>query len=232
MTEGGHLVLVVEDEKSMRRFIAASLGTQGYRVAEAENGRSALTQMASRPPDVVILDLGLPDMDGMEVLNEFRAWSQAPVIVLSAREKERDKVQALDQGADDYLSKPFGVQELFARIRAAMRRANRLEKNEEGGLFSVRELLVNLARRTVHRAGEEIHLTPNEYNILAVLVRHAGKVVTHERLLREVWGPNSAEQVHYVRIYLSSLRRKLEEDPTRPKYLLTELGVGYRLLDE
>jgi two-component system KDP operon response regulator KdpE len=141
-------------------------------------------------------------------------------------------VQALDQGADDYLSKPFGVQELFARIRAALRRANRLEKGEEGGLFTVRELVVNLASRTVHRAGEEIHLTPNEYHILAVLVRHAGKVVTHERLLREVWGPNSAEQVHYVRIYLSSLRRKLEEDPTRPKYLLTELGVGYRLLDE
>jgi two-component system KDP operon response regulator KdpE len=232
MGEGGHLVLVVEDDKPMRRFIAASLGTQGYRVAEAESGRSALTLMAAQPPDVVILDLGLPDMDGMEVLTEFRSWSQSPVIVLSAKEKERDKVRALDQGADDFLSKPFGVQELFARIRAALRRANRLEKSEEGGIFTVRELVVNLARRTVHRGGEEVHLTPIEYRLLTALAHHAGKVVTHERLLQEVWGPNSAEQVHYVRIYMSSLRRKLEEDPTRPKYLLTELGVGYRLLDE
>jgi two-component system KDP operon response regulator KdpE len=166
------------------------------------------------------------------VLNEFRAWSQVPVIVLSAREKERDKVQALDQGADDYLLKPFSVQELFARIRAAFRRFTRLGQEAEGGLFTVRALSVDLARHSVLRAGEQIHLTPVEFRLLAALVRNAGKVVTHEQLLREVWGPNSTEQVHYVRIYMSSLRRKLEEDPTRPRYLCTETGIGYRLLDE
>ena len=232
MDNTGALVLVIEDDKPMRRFLAASLGTQGYRVAEAETGRIALTLMATQPPDLVILDLGLPDIDGMAVLSEFRSWSQVPVIVLSAREKERDKVQALDQGADDYLLKPFSVQELFARIRAAFRRATRLGQDKEGGLFTVRELSVDLARRSVLRAGEQIHLTPIEFRLLAALVKNAGKVVTHEQLLREVWGPNSTEQVHYVRIYMSSLRRKLEEDPTRPRYLLTETGIGYRLLDE
>ncbi len=232
MTEAGALILVIEDDKPMRRFLSASLGTQGYRVAEAETGRIGLTLMATQPPDLVVLDLGLPDMDGMAVLNEFRTWSQVPVIVLSAREKERDKVLALDQGADDYLLKPFSIQELFARIRAAFRRANRVGADTEGGLFSVRGLTVDLARHLALRSGEQIHLSPIEFRLLAALVKNAGKVLTHEQLLREVWGPNSTEQVHYVRIYMSSLRRKLEEDPTRPRYLLTETGIGYRLLDE
>jgi len=202
-------------------------------VIEAEKGREGLSLAASHVPDVVLLDLGLPDMDGIEVIKELRAWFAAPILILSARGQERDKIAALDAGADDYLTKPFGVGELLARIRVALRNRVRREMGEgEGTVFSVGGLKVDLEARRVFVDGEEVHLTPIEFKLLAVLVKNAGKVVTHMHLLREVWGPASADQFHYVRIYMAGLRKKLEKDPARPRYLLTEVGVGYRLADE
>ena len=234
MSDTPTLVLVIEDEAAMRRFLRASLTAAGYRVAEAETGDAALKAAPLQPPDVVILDLGLPDMDGLEVISNLRTWSQVPIVVVSARGQEKDKVAALDLGADDYLTKPFGVQELLARIRVAMRHAARIAAGgaDETTQFVVGDLKVDLAARRVFVADKEVHLTPLEYRLLGMLVRHAGKVLTHRFLLEEVWGPPYVEEMHYLRVYMANLRSKLETDPARPRYLLTEQGVGYRLVDE
>jgi len=222
------LVLVVEDETQVMRFLRATLPGQGYRVLEATTGAQALLEAATRSPDVVLLDLGLPDLDGVEVTRRLREWSKAPIIVVSARGREDDKIQALDAGADDYLTKPFGMGELLARIRVALRNAARSAAAGEP-VFETGELRVDLGARRVHVGTREVRLTRTEYHLLATLVKNAGKVVTHRQLLREVWGPGSVDQSHYVRLYMAQLRHKLEEDPARPRYLLTETGVGYRL---
>jgi two-component system KDP operon response regulator KdpE len=203
-------------------------------VTEAAAGREALSAAPLLPPDVVLLDLGLPDMDGLEVIRELRAWSQVPIVVVSARGREKDKVAALDAGADDYLTKPFGVPELLARLRVAIRHAARLAAggDAETAQFTVGDLVVDLAARRVTVAEKEVHLTPLEYRLLATLVHHAGKVLTHRFLLEEVWGPPYVEEMHYLRVYMAALRRKIESDPARPRYVLTEQGVGYRLVDE
>jgi two-component system, OmpR family, KDP operon response regulator KdpE len=228
----GPAVLLIEDEVQIRRFLRASLRGQGYRLLEAVTGDEGLLQAATRQPDLVVLDLGLPDLDGLEVLRRLREWSHVPVIVLSARGHERDKVAALDAGADDYVSKPFGIGELLARMRVALRHAARTAAGAEEPVFQAGDLRVDLARRRVSRGDTEVRLTPTEYRLLAVLVRHAGKVLTHRQLLREVWGPPYVEQTHYLRVYMTQLRHKLEADPTRPGLLLTEAGVGYRLHTE
>jgi two-component system KDP operon response regulator KdpE len=225
------LVLVVEDEPPVLRFLRATLAANGYRVVEANTGAMALVEAATRSPDLVLLDLGLPDLDGMEVTRRLREWSTRPIIVISARGREDDKVKALDAGADDYLTKPFGVPELLARMRVAFRNANRLAAGAGDPVFEVGELRVDLGARRVSLAGQDVHLTRTEFNLLGTLVKHAGKVVTHRQLLREVWGPGTAES-HYLRVYMGQLRHKLEKDPAQPRYLLTETGVGYRLADD
>jgi two-component system KDP operon response regulator KdpE len=221
-------IVLIEDEPPIRRFLRATLTAQGYRLYEVGTGADALVEVAQRQPDVVILDLGLPDIDGVEVIRRLREWSTVPIIVLSARGQERDKVAALDAGADDYVSKPFSAGELLARVRVALRHAVGAA-HEDSAAFKVGELQVDLLRRHVIVSGVEVRLTPIEYKLLATLVHHAGKVVTHQQLLREVWGPNHDEQSHYVRVYMAHLRHKLEAEPARPRYLLTEPGVGYRL---
>jgi two-component system KDP operon response regulator KdpE len=223
----GRVVLVVEDEAEVLRFLRATLPAHDYRVVEARTGAQALVEAATRSPAVILLDLGLPDMDGVEVARRIREWSPTPIIVLSARGREQDKIQALDAGADDYLTKPFGVGELLARIRVAVRNASRVGATADH-LLETGDLHVDLAARRVTRAGKEIHLTRTEFNLLAVLARNAGKVLTHRQLLREVWGPGATEP-HYVRVYMAQLRHKLEPDAAEPRYLLTETGVGYRL---
>jgi len=229
---GGPVVLVIEDDPQIRRFLRATLGTHGYRLLEATAGESGLVEAATRQPDIVILDLGLPDIDGLEVIRRLRDWTTLPIIVLSARGQERDKIAALDAGADDYVSKPFGVGELLARMRAALRHATRSPDDAGESTFSLGELHVDLPKRQVSIAGNQVHLTPIEYRLLTTLIRHAGKVLTHRQLLLEVWGPPYADQTHYLRVYMAQLRRKLEADPARPRYLLTEPGVGYRLASE
>jgi two-component system, OmpR family, KDP operon response regulator KdpE len=226
------LILLIEDEPQMRRFLRAALGAQDYRLVEATTARDGLAQAASRNPDVVLLDLGLPDRDGLEVARELRGWSSVPIIVLSARGQEQDKVAALDLGADDYLTKPFGVDELLARIRVALRHAGQPVGGPPEPVFEARDLRVDLVRREVRRGEQEVHLTPTEYKLLTLLIRHAGKVLTHRQLLKEVWGVNYADQSHYVRVYMAQLRQKLEQDPSRPRLLITEPGVGYRLRAE
>jgi two-component system KDP operon response regulator KdpE len=226
------VVLVVEDELQVMRFLRATLAAQGYRVLEAQTGEAALVEAATRLPDIVLLDLGLPDLDGVAVTRRLREWSSMPIIVLSARGRERDKIEALDAGADDYLTKPFGVGELFARMRVALRTASRLGTHASAPCFEVGELRVDLAARRVHVGGVELHLTRTEFNLLGVLVKNAGKVVTHRQLLREVWGPGAVEHTHYLRVYMGQLRHKIEADPARPRYLQTETGVGYRLRAE
>src|SRR5512141_588224 len=228
----GALVLVIEDEPQMRRFLRAMLRANGYQVVEAETARDGLAQAAGRNPEVVLLDLGLPDADGVDVARQIRRSTRAPIIVLSARGKEQDKVAALDNGADDYLTKPFGAPELLARIRVALRRAATPDDGVPMPVFVSGELRVDLARREVLRGGEAVHLTPTEYKLLAALIRKAGKVVTHRQLLHDVWGANYEDQTHYLRVYMGQLRHKLERDPTRPRLLRTEAGVGYRLRDE
>jgi two-component system, OmpR family, KDP operon response regulator KdpE len=234
MTENKPLILVIEDDPPIRRFITAALANHGYDVAEAAAGTQAIALAPDRPPELVILDLGLPDMDGLEVIRRLREWLSAPIIVVSARGQEKDKVAALDAGADDYLTKPFGVGELLARLRVALRHHRQAQDahGRESPLFSVGEINVDLAARRVFKGKAEVHLTPIEYKLLTTLARHAGKVLTHQFLLKEVWGPPYVEQSHYLRIFMTNLRRKLENDPTRPKYLITEQGVGYRLIDE
>jgi two-component system KDP operon response regulator KdpE len=225
------VVVVIEDEPQIRRFLRATLQGQGYRLFEAATGADGLVEAASRQPDVVIVDLGLPDMDGLEVIRRLREWSSVPVIILSARGGERDKVTALDAGADDYIEKPFGTDELLARIRVALRHTAGGARAEDA-IFKVGDLHVDQARRRVQVEGKDVHLTPIEYRLLTTMVRHAGRVLTHRQLLREVWGPNHTEDAHYLRVFMATLRRKLERDPAQPRYLLTEPGVGYRLADE
>jgi two-component system KDP operon response regulator KdpE len=225
------LLLVVEDEPQMMRFLRATLPNQGYRMLEAATGQQALVEAATRAPDLVLLDLGLPDLDGIEVTRRLREWSATPIIVISARGREHDKVEALDAGADDYLTKPFGTGELLARIRVALRNAARAGAAAEP-VFQVGTLRVDLGTRRVTVGERDVHLTRTEYRLLVTLVKHAGKVVTHRQLLREVWGPGAVDQSHYVRVYMGQLRQKLEDDPARPRYLVTETGVGYRLKTE
>jgi two-component system KDP operon response regulator KdpE len=223
------VVLVIDDEIQMRRLLRVTLEGNGYRVFEAADGREGLLEAAQRRPDIVVLDLGLPDMDGLAVLQRLREWSQAPVLVLSVREGEEDKVGALDHGADDYMNKPFSTAELLARLRAARRRAQPADDN---AVFRSGPLQVDFSNRQVTVRGREIKLTPTEYALLRMLARNAGKVVTHGQILKEVWGPNYGGQTHYLRVYMAHLREKLEEDAGRPELLLTEPGVGYRMKAE
>jgi len=221
-------VLVVEDEPDIRRFLRSALASEGYRVVEAESGRRGQAEAGSHKPDLAIVDLGLPDMDGVELIRRIRAWSPMPIVVLSARAQEHSKIEALDAGADDYVTKPFGVGELLARLRTALRRAARPAQG--GAPLRFGEVELDLERRRVTRSGAEVHLTPIEFRLLACLAQHLGLVVTHRQLLREVWGPSHVEHAHYLRIYMKQLRDKLEADPVQPKYLLTDTGIGYRLL--
>jgi two-component system, OmpR family, KDP operon response regulator KdpE len=223
------LILLIEDEPQMRRFLRITLESHGYRFVEAGTAQEGLMQASMRNPDVVLLDLGLPDLDGLEVTERLREWTQTPIIVISAREQEQDKVKALDAGADDYLTKPFSAGELMARVRVALRHALRLRSGQSEPVFAQAGLRVDLAARRVFVRDNEIHLTPIEYKLLTTLIRHAGKVVTHRQLLLEVWGPGQASEVQYLRVYMTQLRHKLEEDPARPRFLLNEPGVGYRL---
>jgi len=223
------LVLAVEDEPQLMRFLRATLPAHGYRIVEATTGAQALVEASTRGPDLVLLDLGLPDLDGIEVTRRIREWSTVPILVVSARGQEHDKVEALDAGADDYLTKPFGTAELLARMRVALRHAARVAGGAADAVFEAGDLRVELGTRLVYRRGEEVRLTRTEYRLLVALVQHAGKVMTHRQLLREVWGPGSANETHYLRVYMAQLRHKLEDDPARPRHLLTETGVGYRL---
>jgi two-component system, OmpR family, KDP operon response regulator KdpE len=228
-TEISGLILVVEDDPQMRRFLRAILTSSGYRLLEAANAQDGIRHASLHHPDLIILDLGLPDMDGLELTRQIREWTAMPIIVLSARDQERDKVLALDAGADDYLTKPFGTSELLARMRVALRHAFRAAQETDEPTFTVGELHVDMAHRQVFIADREVHLTPIEYKLLLMLVQYAGKVVTQRQLLREVWGPGYDQESHYLRVYMGQLRHKLEVDPTRPRFLLTEPGVGYRL---
>jgi len=224
------LVLVVEDEPPMRKFLRAALTAQGYRVLEAESAKGAIIAATTHNPEVILLDLGLPDGDGLDLARQIREWSGVPIIVISARGREDDKVAALDLGADDYLTKPFGVSELLARIRVALRHAVQ-SASPEASVLDVGPLHLDMARRAVLVAGEEVHLTPIEYRLLTLLARNAGKVLTHRQLLTEVWGPSYAGETHYLRVFMAQLRRKVEPDPARPRIFLTEPGVGYRMRD-
>jgi two-component system KDP operon response regulator KdpE len=228
LTEGP-LVLLIEDDPAMRRFLRAALGTHDFRLVEAGTMREGLAQAAGRNPDVILLDLGLPDGDGLDATKQLREWTVTPIIVLSARGQEHDKIAALDAGADDYLTKPFSVGELLARIRVALR--HRAAGDEAPAIFVAGALKVDLGRRTVTVGEEDVHLTPTEYKLLAVLVKHAGKVLTHRQLLLEVWGSHQATQTQALRVYVTQLRHKIEPDPARPRLLITEPGVGYRLKD-
>jgi two-component system KDP operon response regulator KdpE len=225
------LVLVIEDEPQMRRFLRASLGTHGYRLLEASSAAEAEALAASQPPDLVLLDLGLPDGDGIELTSRLRQWSQTPIIVVSARGREDDKVAALDAGADDYLTKPFGVSELLARMRVALRHRAGQAAAGTTPVLTCGPLRVDVAARRVWKADREVHLTPIEYKLIVLLLRNAGKVLTHRHILGQIWGPGYAHQTHYVRVHMAELRKKLEADPARPRLLLTEPGVGYRLQD-
>ena len=229
MADNHPTVLVIEDEAQIRRFLRATLTANGYQLLEATTAQEGLVQAATRQPDIVILDLGLPDLDGIEVTRRLREWTTMPIIVLSARGQEADKVTALDAGADDYLTKPFSVGELLARLRVALRHAAHTSQEPGEPIFTVGDLRVDLARRQVYIAEQQVHLTPIEYKLLTTLVRYAGRVVTHRQLLQEGWGPGHTEASHYLRVYMGQLRHKLEADPARPRYLVTEPGVGYRL---
>jgi len=229
MTTDGPKILLIEDEQEIRKFLRVSLLGQGYRLVESATGRDGVMQAASQQPDLMILDLGLPDIDGMEVIRQVREWSHMPIIILSARGQEHQKVEALDAGADDYLTKPFSVGELAARIRVALRHV--AEDASESGepVFVLDTLRGDLVRRQVFVDDKEVHLTPIEYRLLVTMIRYAGKVITHRQLLKEVWGPDSVYETHYLRVYMAQLRHKIEADPARPRFLLTEPGVGYRL---
>jgi two-component system, OmpR family, KDP operon response regulator KdpE len=233
MAKAGDLqVLLVEDEAQMRRFLRSSLPAHGYELVEAASGREAISQAGARNPDLILVDLGLPDMDGVDVTRQLRAFTKAPIIVLSARGQERDKVDALDAGADDYLTKPFGLSELLARMRVARRHIEGRTDEKALPVFSVGGLRVDRGSRQVLVDDREIHLTPIEYKLLTALVRNAGRVVTHQQLLKEAWGPKYATQTQYLHVYMGHLRAKIETEPARPKLLLTESGVGYRLAAE
>src|ERR1700722_9714156 len=229
MAEPLPVAILVEDERQIRRFVRTALEAEGWSVHETDTLRQGLIDAGTRKPDLIILDLGMPDGDGMEFLRDLRGWSNVPVIVLSARVGEQDKIEALDTGADDYLTKPFGVGELLARVRAASRR-RRDAGAGLGSLFEFGDVKIDLSLRTVHKGGVLVHLTPIEYRLLALLIANSGKVLTHRQILREVWGPSHTEDGHYVRVYMGHLRQKLEDDPAQPKHILTETAVGYRLV--
>lgn len=223
-------VLIVEDEADILRFVRLTLEGEGYAVFEADTLKRGLIEAATRRPDALVLDLGLPDGDGMDLIREFRGWSSAPIIVLSARNGEADKIEALNAGADDYLVKPFGAGELLARVRAQLRRY-RARPNDNAPLISFGEVVIDLAKRNVSRAGTSVHLTPIEYRLLTYLASHPDRVLTHRQLLQAVWGPGHVEHTHYVRVHMANLRKKIEVDASRPKHLLTEAGVGYRFTE-
>lgn len=229
MTKIEPVIVVIEDDPPIRRFLRTSLSTQGFIVYVAESGKQGIVEAGVRKPDLLILDLGLPDMDGVDVIKAVRGWSEIPIIILSARNGEQQKIDALDAGADDYLTKPFGFGELLARIRVALRHAHRTNEQTQNDVFQTANLQMDLLNRIVKIDNQEVHLTPIQYRLLSVLVKHAGKVLTHQQILKEVWGPSYKENSHYLRIYMSQLRQKLEADPTQPKFLLTESGIGYRL---
>ena len=232
MSTPSPVAVLIEDEPQIRRFVRAALEAEGWQVFEAATAQHGLRDAATRKPDLVVLDLGLPDGDGLDVIRDVRSWSAVPIVVLSARVEEDDKIAALDAGADDYLTKPFGVGELLARVRANLRRPRNAGSDGQAdeSLFRFGEVEVDRQARLVRRAGTEVHLTPIEYRLLLVLVTNAGRVLTHRQLLREVWGPSHAEQGHYLRVYMGHLRQKLEADPSQPQHLLTETAVGYRLM--
>jgi two-component system KDP operon response regulator KdpE len=226
MNETGQRVLVVDDENAIRRYLRAALSAQGFAIFEAANGQEAINSVVSNHPDLIILDLGLPDFDGIEVTRRLREWSQTPIIILSVREAENDKIAALDAGADDYLTKPFSTGELMARMRVALRR---MSHTLDEPVLQVDDLKMDLSRRLVTVGEEQVSLTPTEYEILRLLLQNAGKVLTHRQLLRQVWGTAYESEMHILRVNISNLRRKIEADPSRPHYLLTEPGVGYRI---
>jgi two-component system KDP operon response regulator KdpE len=223
-------ILVIEDEPALQKFLRVTLEAQNFKIIEATTGEQGLRHASTSVPDLIVLDLGLPDIDGVEVTKKLREWTAIPIIIVSARGKEQDKVVALDAGADDYLTKPFGVGELLARVRVVLRHLAAANEKSGESLFESGDLKVDLARRVVTVGENAVHLTPNEYKLLTVLIKNAGKVLTHRQLLKEVWGPGSSDQTHYLRVYMNQLRQKLEPDSARPKHLLTEPGVGYRLV--
>ena len=229
MSQDKGMILLIEDEPQMQRFLRIVLQGQGYCFIEAQTGQEGLVQAATRSPDIILLDLGLPDIDGLEVTRRLREWSDIPIIVLSAREQEQDKIKALDAGADDYLTKPFGAGELLARIRVAIRHKVMRQSTTGEPVFILDNLRVDMSRRQVFLNEQEVHLTPIEYKLLTVLIQNAGKVVTHSQLLKEVWGPSYSKETQYLRVYMTQLRHKLELDPARPRFLINEPGIGYRL---
>jgi two-component system KDP operon response regulator KdpE len=228
MTLDKGLILLIEDEPQVRRFLRASLQSEGYRLVEAETGQEGLTMAATCNPELVLLDLGLPDLDGLEVIKKLREWSSLPIIILSARGQDQDKIRALDLGADDYLTKPFSAGELLARIRVGLRHSSVQSDGQKEPVLTFDNLKVDLSKRQVFLDDIEVHLTPIEYRLLNVLVRHAGKVITHNQLLTEVWGAKYTDQISYLRVYMTQLRHKLEKDPTRPRFFINEPGIGYR----
>jgi two-component system KDP operon response regulator KdpE len=232
MTSAAPLILIVEDEPRMRRLLGVTLESNGMRYAEATTAREAMTKAEAQRPDLILADLGLPDGDGIDVIRRTRRWSSIPIVVLSARSQEADKVEALDAGADDYVTKPFSTGELLARLRVALRHAARRSAEHAAMVFEVRDLRVDLQQRRVTVRGADVHLTPIEYRLITSLIRKAGQVVTQAELLRDTWGPGKSDQPHYLRIYMAGLRRKLEDDSAQPVYLLTETGVGYRIIEE
>ena len=229
MSEPLPVIIVIEDEPTIRRFVKMSLEAEGYRVFEADSVQRGLIEAGTRQPDMVVLDLGLPDGDGVGFIRDLRTWSEIPVIVLSARTTECDKVEALDAGADDYLTKPFGAAELLARVRAQLRRRSQIG-GAQSAVFEFGKVRIDLGRRSVERDGKPLHLTPIEYRLLAHLITHPDSVLTHRQLLKNVWGPSYADDSHYLRVYMGHLRKKLEDDPSQPKHLVTETGVGYRFV--
>jgi two-component system KDP operon response regulator KdpE len=229
MSQNKGMILLIEDEPQMQRFLRIVLQGQGFRFIEAQTGQEGLAQAATRSPDIILLDLGLPDIDGLEVTRRLREWSDIPIIVLSAREQEQDKIKALDAGADDYLTKPFGAGELLARIRVAMRHRAMRQAGQQEPAFVLGNLRVDLTQRQVFLNEKEVHLTPIEYKLLTMLIKNAGRVITHSQLLKEVWGPPYLKETQYLRVYMTQLRHKLEADPARPRFLINEPGIGYRL---
>lgn len=229
MTNANPIIVVIEDDPAIRLFLRTGLGAHDFKVFEADTGRQGVIEAGIRKPDLIILDLGLPDMDGVAVIKAIRQWSAMPIIILSARSTEQHKIEALDAGADDYLTKPFGLGELLARIRVALRHSVSSQAQDQSGVFTSGVLKVDLLKRQVFVGDSEVHLTPIQYRLLSLLIKNAGKVLTHQYILKEVWGPSYKDNSHYPRIYMSQLRQKLETDPTQPQYLLTESGVGYRL---
>jgi two-component system, OmpR family, KDP operon response regulator KdpE len=228
MTNTSPVIVVIEDDPAIRLFLRTGLSAHGFKVFEADRGRQGVIEASIRKPDLIILDLSLPDMDGVEVIKTIREWSAMPIIILSARSTEQHKIDALDAGADDYLTKPFGLGELLARLRVALRHSVSGPEQDQSGVFTSGELKVDLLKRQVVVGDKEVHLTPIQFRLLSVLIKNVGKVLTHQYLLKEVWGPSYRDNSHYLRIYMSQLRQKLETDPTQPQYLLTESGVGYR----